>query len=131
MRKWLGKWFQRRTPEVRPHVSVTDWGVRCTGPDGSVESVAWDDLQAVEVHTTDCGPFAEDVFFVMIGASNTCVIPQSAQNVDELVTKLGELPGFDFGQGIKAMSSAVNARFSCWRRHQAEQGAAADRGNGD
>jgi hypothetical protein len=107
--------FRTKSPEERTLVSVDDWGVRCARPDGTVECVAWDELEAVEVHTTQYGPFIEDVFFVLIGSMG-CVVPQLAQGTDELVARLVALPGFDDERWAKAMSSTTEARFRCWQR---------------
>ncbi len=86
-------------------------------PQGSVaRRVAWSDLLAVEVATTDAGPFAEDVFWVLHGTGPPLMIPQSAGGSDALLARLQELPGFDSRAVIAAMSSAGNERFPCWAR---------------
>lgn len=42
----------------------------CTRPDGLVEEVRWDDLRAVLVETNDLGPFASDVFWILVGTAS-------------------------------------------------------------
>lgn len=97
-------------------VAVTDTAVSCTHPDKSVESVAWEDLQSVEITTTDAGPRATDVFWVLHGTTTGCVVPQGATGERQLVARLQELPGFDHAVLIRAMSETGNNRFVCWRR---------------
>ena len=97
-------------------VSFNAAGVAYTQPGGTARLVAWSDLWAVEVATTDAGPFAEDVFWVLHGAGQTLMIPQSAGGSDALLARLQELPGFDSRAVIAAMSSAGNERFPCWAR---------------
>jgi hypothetical protein len=81
--------------------------------------LAWSDLLAVEIATTDSGPFAEDVFWVLRGVGAAVVIPQSASGSDVLLTRLQQLAGFDNGAVIAAMSSAGTERFLCWERGRA------------
>src|SRR5262249_33350686 len=77
----------------------------------------WDALEEVSVLTTAEGPFAEDVFFVLAGGGGSgCVVPQGAPESGELLERLQRLPGFDNEAFIRAMSSAEDARFLCWRR---------------
>ena len=52
-----------------------------TLPDGSTESVRWDDLQRVAIQTTDQGPWFEDVWWVLVGAEGGCLVPQGADVV--------------------------------------------------
>jgi hypothetical protein len=62
-------------------VSFDMQGVAYTTP-GVTRRIAWADLQAVEVATTDAGPFAEDVFWVLHGAGPPVMVPQSAGGSD-------------------------------------------------
>ena len=97
-------------------VTFDDRGVTLRHPDGRAEFVGWSDLRAVAVETTDAGPIAEDVFFVLRGGAGVCRVPQGAAGCDELLARLQELPGFDHEPVIRAMSSAGNASFACWAR---------------
>jgi hypothetical protein len=87
--------------------------------DGNVEAVAWAELEEVGILTTDDGPFAEDVFWMLLasGGHSGCAIPSDADGMKLLLGKLQALPGFDNGKVIEAMGSAVDARFVCWRRN--------------
>jgi hypothetical protein len=90
--------------------------VVCDRPDGKVERVRWDDLQKVEIVTTDEGPFVPDVFWVLHGTDTGCVIPQGATGEGPFLDRMHALPGFDNGAMIQAMTSVENRRFLCWRR---------------
>ncbi len=105
-----------REPECRIVVHLSTTGVLCERPDGRTEQVAWEDLQRVEILTTDDGPFAPDVFWALLGASGGCLIPQGATGERALSERLGQLPGFDHEAVIRAMGSTANARFLCWQR---------------
>ena len=105
--------------EAKWKVTVSDNEVTCTRSDGRVESVAWDDLKEVVIVTTDKGPFATDVFWLLVGESGGCVVPQGAAGEGALLERLQALPGFDNEAVIRAMGSVENNRFVCWKKESA------------
>ena len=109
-------------------VTFDNRGVTFHSDAGPDEYIGWSDLSAISVETTDAGPFAEDVFFVLRGGSHVCRVPQGAAGVDELLVRLQGLPGFDNEPVIAAMSSTVNAGFPCWSRAAARPVAALESG---
>lgn len=102
--------------EKKFSVKITTDSITCRHPDGQVEMVEWNDLQAVLLETTDEGPFAMDVFWILVGARSGCVIPQGADGEAELLDRLQQLVGFDNQMVINAMLSTDNQRFLCWRK---------------
>lgn len=107
--------------QVKGHTKMTtlidDIAITRLHEEKILEQVRWDELSKVEIHTTDEGPFVEDVFFVLHGAQNRgCVIGQSEAYGTELLSRLQELPGFHNEQVIAAMGCSENARFLCWER---------------
>lgn len=127
---WRGRLFEafqaglaqlrrRRGPCV---VKLDDQGATCPRPDGTEERVAWDDLEAVEVRTTDAGPFVDDVSWVLHGGIGGCVVPSEAEGASALIERLQRPPGFDDLRMIEAMSSTDNATFLCWRRPEVRAG---------
>ena len=104
-------------PESQFVVRVTDSDVVCERPDGQTERVAWDDLQTIVLETTDDGPWAPDVFWILAGsAASGRVIPQGATGDKALLERLQQLPGFNSEEFIRAMGSTSNRKFLCWRR---------------
>ena len=79
-----------------------------------MERVAWEDLQAVIIHTTADGPAAPDVFWILAGKSTSsgCVIPQGASGNSSLLERLQKLSGFD----NDGMSSTEEQKFVCWQQ---------------
>ena len=97
-------------------VQIDDVGVTRRLDNGEVEHVRWDALHQVAIVTTDEGPVAEDVFFVLEAIDGTgCVISQEAAHRVGLLERLQRLPGFDNAQLIDAMGSTGHARFVVWR----------------
>lgn len=104
-------------PESQYVVRLSDSEVVCECPGGQTERVAWEQLQAFIVETTDDGPWLPDVFWVLEGsATSGCVIPQGATGDRVLLERLQSLPGFDSEEFIRAMGSTSNQKFLCWKR---------------
>jgi hypothetical protein len=74
------------------------------------------DIQEVQVKTTDQGPFACDVFIVLLTNKGKCIIPQQIPGTLLLLQKLQELPGFSNETYIDAMSCGENRKFLCWKK---------------
>jgi hypothetical protein len=83
---------------------------------GEIETVRWDDLQEVGILTTDDGPWAEDVYWMLLSKNDGCAVPGGAQGMKELLARLQQLPGFNNEAVIKAMGSTTHNKFVCWRR---------------
>ncbi|WP_067885995.1 hypothetical protein [Nocardia vaccinii] len=98
-------------------VEINDKFVRRTLDNGRIEEVLWRDLSEVRVITTADGPFAEAMFFVLIGTKgNGCVVPHSAADTEFLV-RLRSLPGFDNRRVNQAIGTVLDRQFSVWRRN--------------
>ncbi|MEP6669218.1 MAG: hypothetical protein ABJF10_08700 [Chthoniobacter sp.] len=114
----LFDFFRRPKQKALDRVIFNADSVTRFRPDGVEETIRWDDLHEVGILTTDEGPWLEDVFFLLIGSDGKsgCVVPQLAEGCKELVERLQRLPNFNNEALIKAMGSAVNAQFVCWKR---------------
>jgi hypothetical protein len=98
-------------------VNVNDEEIVRLRTDGVAERVRWDDLVQVNVRTTDCGPFLEDVYFELVGRNNTgCLVPQESEQFNILLARFREWPGWNSDEFGKAMCCTENARFICWNR---------------
>jgi hypothetical protein len=106
----------RLEPESRFIVHLSEQEVICVRPDGTSERVLWNDLEKVEVITTDEGPFLPDIFWVLHGSASRCAVPQGATGQEELLRRLEALPSFDNKAFIEAQCSTSNRSFTCWQR---------------
>jgi hypothetical protein len=111
---FLSRFFSSRTRRNR--VVFDDQGVCRTMSDGTTETVTWDELREVAIVTNDEGPFADDVYWVLSGATRGCAVPSGAEGMKELLPRLQALPGFDNRVVVEAMGSAADAKFVCWKR---------------
>ena len=81
-----------------------------------LEAVNWDDLQIVDIQTTDERSFLPDVVRILHGFDDGCIIPKGATSKDKLLERLQALPDFRKDALIDAMSSPANGRFLYWQR---------------
>jgi hypothetical protein len=95
--------------------------ISSTYPDGTVQSIAWHEINRVAIETNDSGPWGADVWWLLEGADKRCVYPQGATGDPEGLNEyLKRLPEFSERAVIQAMDCTSNARFICWeRRHVA------------
>lgn len=86
------------------------------------ESLRWQDLQRVEMLTTDEGPFTDDMFWVLTRRDGSHMfIPSEFAQPFGVLERLQQLPGFDNEQVIAAATSVENARFLLWERDWSPQ----------
>src|SRR6266850_6022645 len=78
-------------------VEFDDAAIRRRLANGTLESITWDDLHAIDIVTTDAGPFADDVYwlFTTRDRSRGCAISSAADGFKPLLAKIQTLPGFD------------------------------------
>jgi hypothetical protein len=103
-----------------PTLAFDPEGVRVLGW-GEGNGVLWAELVEVGIVTTGGGPFAEDVFWILLGANGgRCAVPGSI--AEPLLPRLQRLPGFDNLKVAVAMGSTEDASFRVWH---GERGAGA------
>ncbi len=100
----------------KAEVVFDELGVTSCWPDGTAQDIRWDELTAVDLVTTDVGPFLDDVFWVLRGEDRECVVPNGVEGCQELMQRLQELPGFNSQAVIDAMCCTSNARFFAWQQ---------------
>jgi hypothetical protein len=84
------------------------------------ERIRWDDVDEIRVITTDSGPFAEDVFFLLVDVDKKgCLVPHYAAVRHKLLEQLqSRFEGLDDAAIVKAMASTSNADFLVWKKPQ-------------
>jgi hypothetical protein len=108
------------TAQRREFVQIDDEGVAVETNKG-VERVSWSEVQRVRIITTNEGPWAEDVYFLLEANGKGCVVPHGAAIRTKLLEELQtRLPGVRDDQVIEAMGCAENNSFTVWERPSAE-----------
>jgi hypothetical protein len=111
---WLEDSLGRRRERSGELVSFDGRGFECRWQDGSVDSIAWKELRAVEIRTTDLLPPLDDIFLVLRSARGDCLIPQAEEISDVVLEWVQKLPGFDSEAVLEAMRCQDKATFVCW-----------------
>lgn len=107
----------RLMPESQFVVHLSETEVSCHRPEGTVETVQWDELERVMIQNTSDGPLLPDRFWLLIGPGTTgCFIPWGATGEGELLARLQQLPGFDNQAVLEG--GTQDAVFTCWQRSQ-------------
>lgn len=103
-------------PESDFVISIEGDVVRCTRPDGNIESFQWSKLAKVEILTTSDGPFAPDMFWVYQDSEGGgAVIPSGASGETVLTDMAFELSEFDYESFISSQTSTDDTTFPVWR----------------
>ncbi len=109
------------TPVVVPGPRVRFDSVAITVPrrDGAEEGLAWADLMSVTILTSDAGPLAPDLFWVLTGREKgrSLVVEMGQAGEPELLKAMqARLQGFDNMAVIEAMGTSHNASFIVWQQ---------------
>ena len=83
---------------------------------GSELLLRWDDLKEVAFVTTDEGPFAEDLFLVLVPVDGRDVIFRCLEIPAPVIERLWSLPAFDREAFGTAMRSTHRAKHVVWKR---------------
>jgi hypothetical protein len=103
---------------VGARVTINDAVICCQPRKGRAECVRWDELVSCYAISTLSEHLHEDVFFIFADRKGKeCLVPQYAAPED-LLQRMGRLPGFDARQLLEAMVSTSSARFVLWRAEE-------------
>ena len=82
------------------------------------ERVRWDEIDRIQVLTTDEGPVVCDVFLVLQNSMTQkgVMLPQDREETKEVFEKVQQWPGFDNKNFVRAMGSAENQWFDVWKK---------------
>lgn len=134
-------WVRRGPRPASPGVVLTNtvkfdetWVVHHRG-DGSLEELAWPDLQLVQVRVcspgggedegpAEAGPeppgkapdAPRELHWVLVGKAGRCEIPFETEGCDELYERLQTLDDFNVGAVGEAREAEPPAEFLCWIR---------------
>jgi hypothetical protein len=103
-------------PESRVMVGFNDEKIWCTCPGAPDQAMLWTELIVVAIETTDEGPFAPDVFWVLGAKDKTVIYPGGATGDQEMLKRLQLLPGFNNEAVIAAAGCTDNNVFVCWEK---------------
>ena len=89
-------------------IEVNQDGYLLQRADGTKNLLLHHELQAVDILNED------EVYFLLLAANTSLVIPQATVGSDLLLVALQKLPGFNSAVVVEAMLE--KGRYSCWNR---------------
>ena len=101
-------------------ITITDDLVRVEHPTRKTEEIFWKDIKEISYLNTDAGPFAPDLWLILTGDNNGCLIPHGTEGCEKVYDIVSKYNGFDFENVIEAMSSSENKQFLLWRKEENE-----------
>ena len=105
------------TPE--PVITVNEKEIICEYPrQNKTNRINWEEIDLINVVTTDEGPFTNDVFILLINSKTNLgvALPNDRSETQEVVEKILKFPNFDFEKWITSMSSVENCIFEVWKK---------------
>lgn len=103
-------------------ISEDDYVITISNDNFSVEhlrnpkiTIKWNELVDIKLINTDKGPFENDVWLVLNGRFNQCVIPNNCKGYEEIFNIVSKFDNFNFENVIKSMTSTGNEEFLLWR----------------
>jgi hypothetical protein len=87
-------------------------------PFRAVMAVPIDELDEIGIETTDQGPFAEDLFWILKQGTTRLRIGDPHPIFRQLMDSFGSLEDFDWTTFADAMSCLENRYFPCWIRNR-------------
>jgi hypothetical protein len=103
-------------PEEDFTVTITDAFVKVEHPARKTETILWSTLREIALYTTAEGPMLPDLFLVLIGDGDGCLIPQGAKGYDEVYDIVSKYEGFDFENVIQASMCTEEKFFPLWKK---------------
>src|ERR1700749_4898760 len=83
-------------PEDDFEVTITELSVKVTHPSWTrTPEIEWNKIEAIWLSNTDQGPWLPDIWLVMAGHGQSCIIPHGAKGFIEALERLSKLDGFD------------------------------------
>lgn len=121
---WLTEWLLFRplgalTAPFRTEFRLDRQTLTIKRPFRDSFAVRIDELDEIGIETTDQGPFAEDVFWILKQGPVRLRIGDPHPVFRQLMDSFGSLDDFDWESFADAMSCIENRYFLCWtRNHQ-------------
>ena len=102
-----------------PFIKVTDNEITCDFPSkNKQDKINWDEIDLIQVLTTDEGPYVCDVFIILqnTATKNGVAVPSDRLETKLIVDRIIKFPDFDGKTWIEAMGSAENKWFTVWKK---------------
>lgn len=114
-------WYRERTGittfEQRYVVQMDEVMISVIHPYGEVQSVNWDAINSIAIHTNDGGPYNIDLWWVLSTAESHCMWPFGAAGETQAMEEVTKrFPDINERVLTMAYGSTEEADFVCWER---------------
>ena len=103
-------------PEDLYVTTINEKSVSVYHPQKGIISIEWDKINEIVLLNTDDGPLQPDVWLVLKGENDYCLIPQGCDGFEKVYDIVSKYDGFNFENVINSMSYYENKQFLLWRR---------------
>ncbi len=97
-------------------ITITEEMVKVEHPKRSTQQIKWKDINEIKLVNTTGGPFAPDLWLILIGLNGGCRIPRSAKEFDRLFDIVSQYKGFRHDNLEEALSNTDNGQLHLWLR---------------
>lgn len=112
--------FEPATPGDGWRLSVDDAGLRVRGPKEEFRELAWSDVGAVVVRSSDLGPAGPRTVswrFDSASGGPALLVPAGSHGIEDLLAALpARFTGFDYRATLESMRAADLTEAEAWRR---------------
>lgn len=106
----------RKSPEEEYTVTITDDYVKVEHPRVQTGKILWININSIKLINTDEGPWNPDIWLVLIGDNEGCVIPHGAKGFNEVYDIISKYDNFNFENFGKSMTTTENEEFDLWTK---------------
>lgn len=105
-----------KNPEDEYIVTITEEYIRVEHPRIQPEQISWNNINTIKLLNTDEGPWNPDIWLILSGNNQECIIPHGAKGFDEIFDIISKYENFNFDNFGKSMTTTENAEFMLWTR---------------
>ena len=112
----LFKSKKRNNPKDYYKTEITEYYVRVSHPKRDTEEISWSEIEEIKLANTDEGPFAIDIWLLLIGNNKGCSIPHGSNGFEKVYDIVSKYEGFNFENVNKSMACSDNELFELWKK---------------
>ena len=116
---WQNLFKKRATknPEDDFIVTTTDTLITVEHANGKVEQISWNSIEQIKLINTVSGPWLPDIWLVLLGENQRCLIPQGAKGYESVYDIVSKYDGFNFENVLESMQCTDNREFDLWTKY--------------
>ena len=102
--------------ETTFNINITNDSINVKRQNVKAKERKWVDISEIYLMNTDITPFDVDIWLVLIGKKNRCIVPFDTKSYDEIYEVISRYDGFNFDNVNKSMSCTGSKFFPLWKK---------------